>query len=60
MKKMFIAYNVLLLIMLSFLSGYITCYFLNNKYDVNNDGEVDILDLLQLQKYLIERKEEKK
>ena len=26
----------------------------SNNFDVNKDGQVDILDLLQLQKYLIE------
>ena len=30
-----------------------------NKYDINNDGKVDILDLLKLQKYIVERDDNK-
>ncbi len=56
-------YTMTLIILLSITFGYGTCYLVNkdkierNNYDVNNDNKVDILDLLKLQKYLIEEQE---
>ena len=56
-------YAITLAILLSVAFGYGGCYLINkqkierNNYDVNNDGKVDILDLLLVQKYLIAEKE---
>lgn len=30
-----------------------------NRYDINKDGKIDIKDLLELQKYIIEESEQK-
>lgn len=52
MKKKIISLIIIIVLMISsFLLG-MSFY---NKYDVNRDGNVDIKDLLKLQKYLIER-----
>ena len=52
MKKKIISLIIIIVLMISsFLFG-MSFY---NKYDVNHDGNVDIKDLLKLQKYLIER-----
>lgn len=56
-------YAITLAILLSVAFGYGGCYLINkdkierNSYDVNNDGKVDILDLLLVQKYLIAERE---
>lgn len=47
--------NILLLIILILINLYIVFKLNHNKYDVNYDGQTDIKDLLDLQKYLIER-----
>ena len=44
---------VVVIILLIFINTF------KNKYDINNDGKVDILDLLKLQKYIVERDDNK-
>lgn len=44
---------VFVIILLIFINTF------KNKYDINNDGKVDILDLLKLKKYIVERDDNK-
>lgn len=56
MKKKII--NLILVLILSICSFYAGLNFYH-QYDANRDGQVDIKDMLTIQKYLIEKESDK-
>ena len=56
MKKIKIVNEIMLsvVLMLSIFSLIKINFSKNNRYDLNNDGQVDSLDMLILRKYIIE------
>jgi len=53
-KKLFIT---IICVICIYVCGFFSALLSFNKYDVNRDGNVDILDLLKLQKYLVKQAE---
>lgn len=49
--------SIILVVMSVMLMLWIRINYNKNNYDVNNDGEVDSKDILDLRKYLIEKGE---
>lgn len=57
MKKYKKCFITIICVICVYVCGFFSSFLVFNKYDVNRDGSVDILDLLKLQKYLLKQLE---